>query len=82
MKSPVVEVVVPSDDVAITWNVFEPRPQETGAITSIVTVEAWTGPTKTVFAVLVSVLLKNAPAPPTVIIELPDGGVEPLSPNP
>ena len=38
--------------------------------------------TRTVFAVLVSVLLKNAPDPPTVIIELAEGGVEPLSPKP
>ena len=40
------------------------------------------GPASILFASLVSVLLKNAPAPPTVIIELADGGVEPLSPKP
>ena len=40
------------------------------------------GPDKIVFAVLVSVLLKNAPEPPIVIIELAFGGVDPSSPNP
>ena len=38
------------------------------------------GPPKIVFAVLVVVLSKNAPEPPTVIIE--DASPEPLSPNP
>ena len=40
------------------------------------------GPDKIVFALLVSVLLKNAPAPPIVIIELAAGGVLPSSPKP
>ena len=40
------------------------------------------GPANTIFAFLVSVLLKNAPDPPTVIIELASGGVAPLSPKP
>ena len=40
------------------------------------------GPDKTVFAVHVSVLLKKPPEPPITIIELADGGVEPLSPKP
>jgi len=40
------------------------------------------GPAKTIFAFLVSVLLKNAPDPPIVIIELAFGGVDPSSPKP
>ena len=39
------------------------------------------GPAKIAFALLVSVLLKNAPDPPIGMIELAEGGVEPLSPN-
>ena len=38
------------------------------------------GPAKTIFAFLVSVLLKNAPDPPTVIIEL--ASLLPVSPKP
>ena len=40
------------------------------------------GADNTVFAVLLSVLLKKAPAPPIVIIELAAGGVLPSSPKP
>ena len=40
------------------------------------------GPANIAFALLVSVLLKNAPAPPIVIIELAAGGVLPSSPKP
>ena len=38
------------------------------------------GPAKILFAVLVSVLLKNAPDPPIVIIEL--ASLHPVSPKP
>ena len=40
------------------------------------------GPANIRFAFLVSVLLKNAPDPPIVIIELAAGGVLPSSPKP
>ena len=40
------------------------------------------GPANTAFALLVVALSKNAPVPPIVIIELAEGGVEPLSPKP
>ena len=40
------------------------------------------GPDKTLFAFCTVALSKNAPEPPIVIIELAEGGVEPLSPKP